>query len=162
MDQALSMAPRAGDPLFLGTPPAPEVRHQLQALSRIAEPARAESLLREALELDPYCMDTYHAFCRLFVRQGRWTEAENAALAALGVAARAGGMNPELRAQQGQMYFWKYPGPAQRYYLAALESLAAVCRHQNRAGEHVEIMTKLAELGARPERNRTVREQRAA
>ena len=92
MDQALSMAPRAGDPLFLGTPPAPEVRRQLQALSRIAEPARAESLLREALELDPYCMDTYHAFCRLFVRQGRWTEAENAALAALGVVGGESGV----------------------------------------------------------------------
>jgi hypothetical protein len=71
-------------------------------------------------------------------------------------------MSPEWRAQQGQMYFWKYPGPAQRYYLAALESLAAVCLHQNRAGEHAEIMAKLAELGARPERHRAVREHRAA
>ena len=154
MEQAVSMAPRASDPQFLGPLPVPEVQTQLLALWQVAEPARAESLLRDALELDPYCMDTYFAFCRLFVRQGRWREAENAAVAAMSVAARNAGMNPDWRAQHGDMYFWKFPGPAQRYYLAALEAMAAVCLHQCLADDYADIMAKLAELGLVPQRKR--------
>jgi hypothetical protein len=129
----------------------PEVRMQLQALERVAEPAQAEMLL---LELDPYCMDTYHAFCRLFVRQGRWREAEDAALAALCVSARACGLDPDWRVQKGQSFSWKFPGPAEIYYLAALEALATVRRMQGRADEHAAIATKLVELGVVPKRER--------
>jgi hypothetical protein len=162
MESALSMAPRACDPLFLGRPPMPEVRMQLQALERVIDPARAEAMLREALELDPYCMDIYNAFCRLFIRRGRVQEAENAALATLSMAARAAGLNPDWRVQQGKIYLWKSPGPAERYYLVALETLAAVRRMQGRNEEHSAIMAKLAELGVVPERNRAINQQKAA
>jgi len=154
MNHALSMAPRAGDPQFLGSAVMPEVRKQLQALEGVAEPAQAELLLREALELDPYCIDTYHAFCRLFVRQGRWQDAEDAALAALCVSARASGLDPDWRVQKGHSFSWKSPGPAERYYLAALESLATVRRMQGRADEHAAIVMKLVELGVAPKRER--------
>ena len=162
MENALSMVPRAGDPLFLGPTRMPEVRMKLQTLARITEPARAEALLREVLEFDPYCMDTYHAFCRLFVRQRRLRDAENAALAALSMAARAAGLDPHWRVQRGDLYFWKSPGAAERYYLAALETLAAVRRMQGRTEEHAEIISKLEELGVVPERNRAHGVRRAA
>lgn len=107
-------------------------------------------------------MDTYHAFCRLFIRQGRLRDAENAALAALSVAASASGMDPDWRVQRGNLYYWRSPGHAARYYLAALQTLATVRRLQGHLDEHQAILSKLAELGMVPERNRVLGEQKAA
>jgi hypothetical protein len=162
MSQALSMTPRAGDPQLLGPFPVPEVQTQLQAVARTAEPGRAEALLREALELDPYCLDTYMGFCRLFVRQGRLKDAENAALATLCVAAHAGGFDPDWRNQQPHGFYWKRPGPAERYYLAALEVLAAVRLMQTRVEEQAAILQKLQELGVTTDRNRVMGSRQAA
>ena len=148
MNHALSMLPRTDDPQFLGREPLPEVRVLLQAASLTAYPAKAEALLRECLILDPYCLDTYLGFCRLFIREERVAEAENAALAALCMAAHAAGLESDWRLQQRQNYQWSRPDAAERYYLMALEVLGAVRLMQGNRAEHQAIIQKLAELGA--------------
>lgn len=147
MNHALSMLPRADDPQFLGRAPLPEVRVLLQSATLTADPAKAEALLRECLILDPYCLDTYLGFCRLFIREERAAEAENAALAALCMAAHAAGLESDWRLQQRQNYQWSRPDAAERYYLVALEVLGAVRLMQGNRTEHQAIIQKLSELG---------------
>ena len=147
MNRILSMQPRASDPQFLGRLPSTEVHVLLQAAALTSDPGKAEALLREALILDPYCLDTYLGFCRLFIREERASDAENAALAALCMAAHAAGLDSDWRRQQRMNYQWAQPAPAERYYLAALEVLGAVRLMQGNRTEHQAIIQKLAELG---------------
>lgn len=147
MNRILSMLPRASDPQFLGRAPSADVHVLLQAAARTNDPGKAEALLREALILDPYCLDTYLGFCRLYIREERTSDAENAALAALSMAAHSAGLASDWRQQQRVNYQWAKPAPAERYYLAALEVLGAVRLIQGNRSEHQAIIQKLAELG---------------
>ena len=131
----------------LGFAAPPEIEKRLQeAASVYHDTARAEGLLRTALDADPDCLGSYFSLYKFYFYKRRLAEAEEVALRALEAAARLGGFPADWRHLDAGSANWVRVDAPQHFYLFTLKALAFMCLRLGKPEESGELLAKLHEL----------------
>ena len=109
---------------------------------------RAESLLLDALKLNPQCLPTYFALYKFYFYSNRLREAEAIVQTALAVAAEQTGIGADWRVHTAQSAPWHDTNSPAHFYLFSLKALAFIRLRLHRLDEADELLDKLIELDA--------------
>lgn len=132
------------------SPHLPEPVNQLLQMAVAAShdnKFRAESLFKQAQQLDAGCLQTYFALYKFYFYQGRLQEAEREVLAGLKEAARQGGFQYDARTFAGQPDSGDiYSNDITLFYLYTLKALAFIKLRQQQADEAHRILSMIEKL----------------
>jgi hypothetical protein len=133
-------------PRFGGHASEPIDRRLREAAGAYADTTRAETLLREAQQLDPQCLPVYFALYKFYFYKKRLADAESAALMGLTAAAYQAGFAVDWTVLSPQSAQWTATDGPQHFYLFSLKALAFIRLRLGRTREAAAILAKLAEL----------------
>ncbi|MGR9101182.1 MAG: hypothetical protein ACU826_11510 [Gammaproteobacteria bacterium] len=108
---------------------------------------RAETLFKQAYEMDKACLQTYFALYKFYFYQARLIEAERFVIAGLEEAARQGGFPADYRRLFRAEPKWNlYANESSLFYLYTLKALAFIKMRRNDVSQGRLILKMMREL----------------